>query len=228
MAWASRPRTATGSPSPMSPPARRAPAWGLAIVKRILEGARRRADPHRRRRPARGPWPSCASRAGGAALQSDPNSVFRRPPREIHGRRHPRRPTDEADIRDLVAGILEDEGYSVRTALDFRRRPGRHPRPPAVAADPGHLDAGAGGWTGWSCSTWSRPWTRRCRLVMILRPWQHRDRGFRPSSAAPTTSWRSRSSPTGCCCWSSAPWRPPPCARENRRLAGPRPSPRTA
>ena len=25
---------------------------------------------------------------------------------------------DEADIRDLVAGILEDEGYSVRTAAD--------------------------------------------------------------------------------------------------------------
>src|SRR3954471_3881101 len=25
---------------------------------------------------------------------------------------------DEADIRDLVAGILEDEGYAVRTAAD--------------------------------------------------------------------------------------------------------------
>ncbi len=25
---------------------------------------------------------------------------------------------DEADIRDLVAGILEDEGYSARTARD--------------------------------------------------------------------------------------------------------------
>ena len=25
---------------------------------------------------------------------------------------------DEADIRDLVAGVLEDEGYSVRTASD--------------------------------------------------------------------------------------------------------------
>jgi len=25
---------------------------------------------------------------------------------------------DEADIRDLVAGVLEDEGYTVRTAPD--------------------------------------------------------------------------------------------------------------
>ena len=25
---------------------------------------------------------------------------------------------DEADIRDLVSGVLEDEGYSVRTAGD--------------------------------------------------------------------------------------------------------------
>ncbi|MEO5612008.1 MAG: response regulator, partial [Sphingomicrobium sp.] len=25
---------------------------------------------------------------------------------------------DEADIRDLVSGVLEDEGYSVRTAAD--------------------------------------------------------------------------------------------------------------
>ena len=25
---------------------------------------------------------------------------------------------DEADIRELIAGILEDEGYSVRTAAD--------------------------------------------------------------------------------------------------------------
>jgi two-component system, NtrC family, nitrogen regulation response regulator NtrX len=25
---------------------------------------------------------------------------------------------DEADIRELVAGVLEDEGYSVRTAAD--------------------------------------------------------------------------------------------------------------
>ena len=31
---------------------------------------------------------------------------------------------DEADIRDLVAGVLEDEGYAVRTAADtFRPNP---------------------------------------------------------------------------------------------------------
>ena len=28
---------------------------------------------------------------------------------------------DEADIRDLVAGVLEDEGYAARTAADSNR-----------------------------------------------------------------------------------------------------------
>ena len=28
---------------------------------------------------------------------------------------------DEADIRELVSGVLEDEGYAVRTAADARR-----------------------------------------------------------------------------------------------------------
>ena len=30
---------------------------------------------------------------------------------------------DEADIRDLVSGVLEDEGYAVRTAGDSTVRP---------------------------------------------------------------------------------------------------------
>ena len=30
---------------------------------------------------------------------------------------------DEADIRELVAGVLEDEGYAVRAAADSSRRP---------------------------------------------------------------------------------------------------------
>ena len=47
---------------------------------------------------------------------------------------------DEADIRELVSGVLEDEGYTVRTAADstaaleaideLRRRGGAHAEPP--------------------------------------------------------------------------------------------------
>ncbi len=35
---------------------------------------------------------------------------------------------DEPDIRELVAGILSDEGYSVRTARVLRRGAGGDPR----------------------------------------------------------------------------------------------------
>ncbi len=38
---------------------------------------------------------------------------------------------DEADIRELVAGILSDEGYSVRTAGDSDEAARRGPRPRA-------------------------------------------------------------------------------------------------
>ena len=33
---------------------------------------------------------------------------------------------DEADIRELVSGILEDEGYSHAHRAQFRRGAGRH------------------------------------------------------------------------------------------------------
>jgi hypothetical protein len=69
---------------------------------------------------------------------------------------------DEVDIRELVAGILEDEGYAVRVAADPTRR-----WPPCGPASPRCWSwtsgCRAGAWTGWSCSTWSRPWTPTCR-----------------------------------------------------------------
>ena len=54
---------------------------------------------------------------------------------------------DEADIRELVSGVLEDEGYTVRTAGDSsqtldaveERRPSHAPRPqPGAQSNPRH------------------------------------------------------------------------------------------
>ena len=67
---------------------------------------------------------------------------------------------DEADIRELVSGVLEDEGYTVRTAADsdqtleaFEER-----RPSMVL-----LDVWLQGSTVCSCCRRSRAATRRCR-----------------------------------------------------------------
>ena len=70
---------------------------------------------------------------------------------------------DEADIRELVAGILDDEGHRSAHGRDIRRRARRHRRRAARARDPRHLDARAAGWTGWRCSTWSRSSIPTCR-----------------------------------------------------------------
>ena len=47
---------------------------------------------------------------------------------------------DEADIRDLVAGILEDEGFATRTARDsdsaLAEISSRRPLLPALDGDP--------------------------------------------------------------------------------------------
>ena len=39
---------------------------------------------------------------------------------------------DEADIRELVSGVLEDEGYAVRTAADRSGSVRRHARASAL------------------------------------------------------------------------------------------------
>ena len=69
---------------------------------------------------------------------------------------------DEQDIRELVAGILEDEGYAVRKASDaenalaaFRER-----RPALLILD---IWMQGAAWTGWSFWTWSRSWMAICR-----------------------------------------------------------------
>ena len=101
---------------------------GLAIVKRILEdhgGELELADARERRR-ARVAILRLPGRAGASASQARPRPQ----------RRHEEASCmaadilvvdDEADIRELVAGILDDEGYAVRTAADCDERAGRRP-----------------------------------------------------------------------------------------------------
>ena len=149
---------------------------GLAIVKRILEdhgGELELADARER-----------AGRAlGDPALPAAPARVATRQPRATIERRHEDDTMaadvlvvdDEADIRELVAGILEDEGYAVRTATNSEERPGRHPGPQARAAGPRHLDAGRRHGRAGA----ARPGQgagRRPAGGHDLRPRQHRDR----------------------------------------------------
>ena len=49
---------------------------------------------------------------------------------------------DEADIRELVAGILQDEGYATRTARDSDDALGAIGDAPAEPRLPRHLAAG--------------------------------------------------------------------------------------
>ena len=70
---------------------------------------------------------------------------------------------DEADIRELVSGVLEDEGYAVRSAADSTsaleaiddRRPSRWSCSTSGCR--------ARGSTGCSCSRRSSAATRACR-----------------------------------------------------------------
>ena len=70
---------------------------------------------------------------------------------------------DEADIRELVAGILQDEGYATRTARDSDEALAAIDDAPAEPGVPRHLAAGQPSSTGCSCSTPSRRSIPTCR-----------------------------------------------------------------
>ena len=116
---------------------------GLAIVGRILEehgGRIELRDASEKIPGARGAWMQLrfaaeasdapttarpqAQQAAGLTMASDILIV-----------------DDEADIRDLVAGILQDEGHGTRTAGDSRRGARRRGRAPAESRVPRHLAA---------------------------------------------------------------------------------------
>jgi two-component system nitrogen regulation response regulator NtrX len=69
---------------------------------------------------------------------------------------------DEADIRDLVAGILEDDGYAVRTAHNAESALAaiRARKPALLILD---IWMAGGGLDGLGCSTGSRASTPTCR-----------------------------------------------------------------
>ena len=63
---------------------------------------------------------------------------------------------DEPDIRELVSGVLEDEGFGTRAAADSDAALAAIARAAAVAGAARRLAAGFASSTGWSCSTRSR------------------------------------------------------------------------
>ena len=113
---------------------------------------------------------------------------------------------DEADIRELVAGILQDEGYDDAHRARQRRGARRDRDAPAEPGVPRHLAAGQRARRA-AAARQRQGAASRTAGGDDLRPRQHRDRGRRRSSAAPTTSSRSRSRPTGWCWSPSARWR---------------------
>ena len=70
---------------------------------------------------------------------------------------------DEADIRELVAGILQDEGYGTRTAADSDEALGRDRRAPAATSFSSTFGCRAAGSMACSCSTRSSRSIPNCR-----------------------------------------------------------------
>ncbi len=180
-------------------------------------GARRRAGADRRAPtcPARARHPALPARKRAPINQSQ--SCFRSRRLKVHGSRHPggrRRgrhprpggghPRRRGAIRCAAAADSDAALAAIRAR-----------RPSLLIQD---IWMQGGGLDGLELLDVVKETGPRPAGGDDLRPRQHRDRRHRPSSAAPTTSWKSRSSPTACCCWSSAPWRRATAPREQRRL----------
>ena len=207
-------RTARACSSPTSRPrATRAPASASPSCRRASSSTAARWR-SRTRPPAPGRTHGALIRI---TLPAEPvaRAGARRPPRACNRRRQRRRMIanelkerqmasdilivdDEADIRELVAGILQDEGHRTRLARDCDEALEGHRGAPAAARHPRHLAAGQparrpGGAQHHqaaptpTCPSSSSPATATSRPPSP------------PSSAAPTTTSRSRSRPTGCC-----------------------------
>ncbi len=113
---------------------------------------------------------------------------------------------DEVDIRELVAGILEDEGYSTRRAgsADEALAAIRARRPTLVFLDiwlqGSKLD-------GLQVLDLIKEGDPELPVVMIRATATSRRRSP-PSAGAPTTSSRNPSNPTACCWSPSGRWSP--------------------
>ena len=104
---------------------------------------------------------------------------------------------DEADIRDLVAGILQDEGYEPRTARNSDEALAAivQRRPNLVFLDIWLQGSKLDGLQLLDAVKQEHP---ELPVVMISATATSKPRSP-PSSAAPMTSSRSRSRPTGWC-----------------------------
>ena len=104
---------------------------------------------------------------------------------------------DEADIRELVAGILDDEGHCDAHRRRQRQRARRDRRAPARPDLPRHLAAGQPPRRAGAARRDQRASIPTCRWSSSPATATSRPRSP-PSSAAPTTTSRSRSRPTAC------------------------------
>ena len=113
---------------------------------------------------------------------------------------------DEADIRDLVAGILEDEGYSVRTAADSDAAMAalRARRPSLLIQD---IWMQGGGLDGLEVLDVVKGLDPDLPVIMISGHGNIETAVVSLDQARRLRlPWKSPSSPTGCCWWSSARW----------------------
>ncbi len=124
---------------------------------------------------------------------------------------------DEADIRELISGILEDEGHSTRLAKDSDEtlQAIEERRPSLVILDIWLQGSKLDGLE--LLDRIQQGASRTCPSSSSAATAISRPRS-RPSSAAPTTISRSRSRPTGSCCITARALEASRLKRENREL----------
>ena len=128
---------------------------------------------------------------------------------------------DERDICTLIAGILEDEGHTARRAHNSTEAIDavRQRRPALVILDVWLQGSELDGLQLLEVIRREEPPVP----VVMISGHGTIDTAVRRSRTAPTTSSRSRSRPTACCWWSTAPSRPTGCGARMpslRRRAG--------
>ena len=118
---------------------------------------------------------------------------------------------DERDIRELVAGVLSDEGYECRTAGDSDRALAmideRRPEPRAARRLAARQPDGRAGSARRDQGARTGPAGHH-----LLRPWQHRHRGFRGQPRGDGLHRKAVRGGTAAACSSTARPRPSACA----------------
>ena len=147
---------------------------GLPIVGKILEEHGGRHGACATTRPSRGGQVRCGFRRSNPAERAASIAVAERAGRPMSA--DILIVDDEADIRELVAGILEDEGHG-RGRPARRTRRSRRSKRGARNSSFSTSGCRAAAWTACRCSSSSRREHPDVPVVMISGPRQHRDGG---------------------------------------------------